>query len=331
MSHTSPCLFAGDDPIAVQAADFDGDGRVDLAVVSGAAQGLRIFKGQGDGTFVQVMTNQAGGSVPGSFVNATAMAAPVDLDGNGTFDLVVAHSTGVHVFLGNGDGTFRDGGSAGGGNPTSAVATGDLNADGIPDIASVESNDGRLLVDFALGDGTFSTQTIATIGPGLSDVAIADIDSDGRADLLVAHQSGGTIRIFFGSDSGAFVANPPLLGRGWRSGSRHHRRERGRRERAALDRAAGPHRASGYDAPDGGADIARRRQSRQRNGRHHRISVRQRRRDARRVLRRVQSRCQVGRPELHRQLEYRCSAQRAGHVDRPRVRRGAQCVHGGHD
>ncbi|PYR12311.1 MAG: hypothetical protein DMG00_09130, partial [Acidobacteria bacterium] len=80
LSHTSPCLFAGDDPIAVQAADFDGDGRVDLAVVSGAAQGLRIFKGQGDGTFVQVMTNQAGGSVPGSFVNATAMAAPVDLD-----------------------------------------------------------------------------------------------------------------------------------------------------------------------------------------------------------------------------------------------------------
>src|SRR6184192_462014 len=59
LSRTSPCLFAGDDPIAVQAADFDGDGRIDLAVVSGTAQGLRIFKGQGDGTFVQVMTAQA--------------------------------------------------------------------------------------------------------------------------------------------------------------------------------------------------------------------------------------------------------------------------------
>src|SRR2546428_3513692 len=210
LSHSPPCLLAGGNPIAVQAADFDADGRTDLAIVSGVAQGLRIFKGQGDGRFAQVMTGETGGAVPGSFLNATAMAPPVDLDGNGTFDLVVAHAGGVRIFLGNGDGTFRNGGSAGSGNATRAVAVGDLNADGRPDIASVESTDGRLLVAFALGGGTFSTQAIATIGADLTDVVIADIDRDGRADILVAHEGGGTVRIFFGNGDGTFVANPPL-------------------------------------------------------------------------------------------------------------------------
>src|SRR2546428_153679 len=210
LSHIPPCLLAGGNPIAVQAADFDADGRTDLAIVSGVAHGLRIFKGQGDGRFAQVMTGETGGAVPGSFLNATAMAPPVDLDGNGTFDLVVAHAGGVRIFLGNGDGTFRNGGSAGSGNATRAVAVGDLNADGRPDIASVESTDGRLLVAYALGGGTFSTQAIATIGADLTDVVIADIDRDGRADILVAHEGGGTVRIFFGNGDGTFVANPPL-------------------------------------------------------------------------------------------------------------------------
>ena len=210
LSSASTCISAGDGPIAVQAADYDGDGLTDLAIVSATAQGLRIFKGQGNGAFTQVMTAETGGSVPGSFINATAIAPPVDLDGNGTLDLVVAHAAGVRIFLGNGDGTFRDGGGVGTANAASAVAIGDLNGDGIPDIASVESSHGALIVDFAVGNGTFATQTIATIGTDLTDVVIADIDSDGRADLLVAHEGGGTVRMFFGNGDGTFVANPPL-------------------------------------------------------------------------------------------------------------------------
>ena len=210
LAHTPPCIAAGDDPIAVQSADFDADGRPDLAIVSGAAQGLRIFKGQGDGTFTQVIAGQPGGAVAGSFLNAAALAPAIDLDGNGTYDLVVAHAGGVHVFFGNGDGSFTDGASIGSTHPTSALAIADLSADGLLDVSSVEAADGRLIVDFALGGGVYSTEAIATIGPDLTDVTIADLDRDGRPDIIVAHEGGGTIRIFFGNGDHTFVANPPL-------------------------------------------------------------------------------------------------------------------------
>ena len=208
--HSPSCLFAGSDPIGVQAADFDGDGRTDLAVVSGSAQGLRIFKAQGDGTFAQVTTSEAGGAVAGSFLDATSLVPPVDLTGDGTLDLVVAHSGGVSTFIGRGDGTFYAADNAGSTGPTAAAAVGDLNEDGVPDIASVESTDGRLLVAFGLGGGGFSTAAIATIGANLADITIADLDHDGHADIIVADTGGGAIRIFFGNGDGTFIANPPL-------------------------------------------------------------------------------------------------------------------------
>ena len=200
------CIATVPRAIAVQTGDFDRDGRTDIAVISATGQGLLIYSQLDFVTYGVRVT-----SVPGGGLAATNMAPPVDLNGDGFLDLVVSHETGVATLLGNGDGTFRMGGSAGSTNATQAVAVGDLNGDAIPDIASVESTAGRLVVAFGLGDGTFSAAAVDTIGTDLSDVAIADIDHDGRADLIVAHRSGGAIRIFFGNGDGTFVPNPPLL------------------------------------------------------------------------------------------------------------------------
>jgi FG-GAP repeat. len=61
-----------------------------------------------------------------------------DFNGDGNMDVAVASASApvgaVTMLLGNGDGTFRNAVTYGGGTPT-ALAVGDLNGDGKPDLA----------------------------------------------------------------------------------------------------------------------------------------------------------------------------------------------------
>src|SRR5579872_2635960 len=101
------------------AADFNGDGKLDLAVLDGRGN-TTIFLGNGHGKMVQ---QQVFSSPDGSLTAS-------DFNGDGKLDLVVS---GSYIYLGNGDGTFATGQaiSSGGGTP----AVGDFNGDGHLDLA----------------------------------------------------------------------------------------------------------------------------------------------------------------------------------------------------
>src|SRR5256886_11486970 len=88
---------AGKNPLSIAVGDFDGDTRLDLAVVN--ADSVSVLLGNGDGTF-QTAVNYDAGSYPSSVVAG-------DLDGDKQPDLVVVNSGGISVLLGNGDGTFQ--------------------------------------------------------------------------------------------------------------------------------------------------------------------------------------------------------------------------------
>ena len=95
---------SGSDPDAIVAGDFNGDGRLDLAVADQASNDVSILLGNGDGTFqtpVQV-TERSRVLVPDAIVAG-------DFNGDGRLDLAVAErqSNDVSILLGNGDGTFQ--------------------------------------------------------------------------------------------------------------------------------------------------------------------------------------------------------------------------------
>jgi hypothetical protein len=111
------------------AGDFNGDGKLDLAVSTGAT--LSILLGKGDGTF-NVTTFPTTAQFVGTLVTG-------DFNGDGKLDLAFPdpfHNL-VHLLLGNGDGTFNEVSTTAVGTDPVWAAAGDFNGDGKLDLAVV--------------------------------------------------------------------------------------------------------------------------------------------------------------------------------------------------
>ena len=120
----------------VAVADFNRDGRADLAVTSAGDPRVSIFLGQGDFNF-----NRAPDAVTGAEALSIAVA---DFNGDGFADFVVesfkSNTARLHVFTGNGDGTFGAPVTVEAGSTPVSVVAGDLNSDGKPDLLSLNGS-----------------------------------------------------------------------------------------------------------------------------------------------------------------------------------------------
>ena len=198
----------GNNPLSLAVADFNGDGKTDLAVINSADNSVGILLGKGDGTF-HAHVDYATGNSPSSIITG-------DFNRDGNFDLAVTNSSGntVSVLLGNGDGTFQahlD--YATGGNPVS-VAAADFNGDGKPDLAVSNSSDDSVGILLGNGDGTFQPMT-EYASPQAHFVTVADFNLDGSPDLA-ALGPGDAFTILLnirGTSAGLqSSANPSILG-----------------------------------------------------------------------------------------------------------------------
>jgi hypothetical protein len=182
---------------AMLAADFNGDGRLDLAV-SDLGGDIGIFLGKGDGTFPQ-------GGVLGSSIFAPAFMAAGDFNGDGKLDLFVASEfipSQFMVYLGNGDGTFQPTPPVDipGNHGSAAVA--DFNGDGFLDLA-LGDGQGSINVFLGNGDGTFQPPVNYQAGYGGMSVTAVDMNGDGKPDLVTYSQSG--VAILPGKGDGTFT------------------------------------------------------------------------------------------------------------------------------
>jgi hypothetical protein len=124
------------------AADFNGDGKLDLAVSDYYGNGVMILTGNGDGTFSQG-SSCCGTILPRELVIGMNVA---DFNGDGKLDLVLSmwntanNSSYETTLLGNGDGTFTPTNFSIAVSSIQAPPTlGDFNGDGKIDIATVST------------------------------------------------------------------------------------------------------------------------------------------------------------------------------------------------
>jgi len=188
---------------SVAVGDFNGDGKLDLAIGNGSFGNISVMLGNGDGTFQAPVTYGAG-THPGPL-------AVADLNRDGKLDLAVAniYTDQVSVLLGNGDGTFQKALSYGARSYSQSVTVGDFNGDGNPDLVVTSYAIGDFKISavsilMGSGDGTF--QSAVDYGPTDMPVsaAVGDFNRDGKPDLAVANDNSRNVSVLLGRGDGTF-------------------------------------------------------------------------------------------------------------------------------
>ncbi|MBL8209248.1 MAG: VCBS repeat-containing protein [Bryobacterales bacterium] len=161
-------------PHRIEAADFNGDGIPDLALIQSQQSPSRIA----------VLI----GSVAGEPIRGLTFAF-ADLNGDGRTDIArIAENRELETLLGKGDGTFESPVTLGKIFTNSLLALADLNEDGNSDLIVVS---GTITVLPGKGDGTFLplSSSVPHVVVVSQSVLTDDWNGDGRTDVIVKSPS----------------------------------------------------------------------------------------------------------------------------------------------
>jgi hypothetical protein len=196
----SPVTYfaTGVNPSCVTSADFNGDGKADLATAHPNSYDLSILIGDGLGGFAAA-SNIAVGATQRGITSA-------DFNGDNKMDIAVTNDNinYVSILLGNGSGGFSPATIFAVGTWPNSIISADFNGDGIIDLATANRGSSNLSILVGNGSGGFGTATTFAMTSNPWNIIKADFNGDNKIDLATNDPNSNSVSVLLGNGIGGF-------------------------------------------------------------------------------------------------------------------------------